>query len=221
MTVFVFRRTWPIHDGRRFLSRIRLSILPALFVLVAAAVVLSVVSGRSTSASRGGLLLAAGIPLFYWFNATPSPRRPAVHSQHHDDASISRALHGVGENPAVRRASISQEATSVRAGSTNFRESPTRSQFEGHNENGYGPLLDSIAAAYGVDHRRVTTAQGASGANFLVFAALLDPGDEVLVETPGYDPLLGAPLLLGARVNQFQRTSRMDSRLIRIVSSTR
>ena len=51
----------------------------------------------------------------------------------------------------------------------------------------------------------MTTAQGASGANFLVFAALLDPGDEVLVETPGYDPLLGAPRLLGARVNQFQR----------------
>jgi aspartate/methionine/tyrosine aminotransferase len=51
----------------------------------------------------------------------------------------------------------------------------------------------------------VTTAQGASGANFLACAALLEPGDEVLVETPGYDPLLGAPRLLGARVNQFVR----------------
>ncbi len=77
--------------------------------------------------------------------------------------------------------------------------------FSGQNENGYGPLLDAIAARYGVTSDCVTTAQGASGANFLVFAALLDPGDEVLVETPGYDPLLGAPLLLGARVNQFQR----------------
>lgn len=77
--------------------------------------------------------------------------------------------------------------------------------FDGYNENGYGPLLDAIAARYGVAVDCVTTAQGASGANFLAFAALVEPGDEVLVETPGYDPLLGAPRLLGARVNQFER----------------
>ncbi len=77
--------------------------------------------------------------------------------------------------------------------------------FEGQNENGYGPLLEAIAARYGVGANCVATAQGASGANFLVFAALLEPGDEVLVETPGYDPLLGAPRLLNARVTQFER----------------
>jgi len=77
--------------------------------------------------------------------------------------------------------------------------------FEGQNENGYGPLLEAIAARYGVGANCVTTAQGASGANFLAFAALLEPDDEVLVETPGYDPLLGAPRLLGARVKQFER----------------
>ncbi len=77
--------------------------------------------------------------------------------------------------------------------------------FEGSNENGYGPLIESIASHYEVGTDHVTTAQGASGANFLAFAALLEPGDEVLVETPGYDPLLGAPRMLGARVNQFER----------------
>lgn len=77
--------------------------------------------------------------------------------------------------------------------------------FEGNNENGYPPLIESIASHYRVDIAQVTTAQGASGANFLACAALLEPGDEVLVETPGYDPLLGAPRLLGARVNQFIR----------------
>lgn len=77
--------------------------------------------------------------------------------------------------------------------------------FEGQNENGYGPLLEAIAARYGLGANCVTTAQGASGANFLAFAALLEPGDEVLVETPGYDPLLGAPRLLNARVTQFER----------------
>jgi len=77
--------------------------------------------------------------------------------------------------------------------------------FDGNNENGYKPLLEAIASQYGVDAAQVTTAQGASGANFLACAALLEPGDDVLVETPGYDPLLGAPRLLGARVNQFVR----------------
>ena len=76
---------------------------------------------------------------------------------------------------------------------------------DGPNENGYAPLVESIAARYGVLPAQVTTAQGASGANFLVCAALLEPGDEVLVERPGYDPLLGAPRLLGARVVRFDR----------------
>jgi len=79
--------------------------------------------------------------------------------------------------------------------------------FDGHNENGYAPLIDSIAARYGVPAAQVTTAQGASGANFLVCAALLEPDDEVLVELPGYDPLLGTPRLLGANVNRFTRDS--------------
>ena len=78
-------------------------------------------------------------------------------------------------------------------------------ELSGRNDNGYPPLMDAIAARYGVGSEQVTTAQGTSGANFLVCAALLEPGDEVLVERPGYDPLLGAPRLLGARTNRFDR----------------
>ena len=68
-------------------------------------------------------------------------------------------------------------------------------QLTGHNDNGYGPLVDAIAARYGVSSDRVTTANGASGANFQVCAALVAPGDDVLVERPGYDPLLGATVV--------------------------
>ena len=77
--------------------------------------------------------------------------------------------------------------------------------FDGQNEYGYAPLIDAIAAHYGVSPAQVTTAQGASGANFLACAALLEPGDDVLVETPGYDPLFGTPRLLSAHVNHFAR----------------
>jgi aspartate/methionine/tyrosine aminotransferase len=76
---------------------------------------------------------------------------------------------------------------------------------DGANDNGYRPLLDAIAERYGVDADRVTTAGGTSGANFVVLAALLEPGDEVLVERPGYDPLIGAARLLGARTIRFDR----------------
>src|SRR3954467_3974526 len=76
----------------------------------------------------------------------------------------------------------------------------------GANDNGYRPLTEAIGARYNVDPDRVTTAGGTAGANFLVFAALLEPGDEVLVERPGYDPLLGAARLLGARTVRFDRS---------------
>ena len=75
----------------------------------------------------------------------------------------------------------------------------------GDNENGYGPLLERIAATYGVKPSQVTTANGTSGANFLTYAALLEPGDDVLVERPGYDPLMASARLLGARTVRFDR----------------
>jgi hypothetical protein len=78
-------------------------------------------------------------------------------------------------------------------------------QLNGPNDEGYPPLVEAIARRYGVDAGRVAMGTGTSGANFLVCAALLDAGDDVLVETPGYDPLVAAPTLLGARVLRFAR----------------
>lgn len=78
-------------------------------------------------------------------------------------------------------------------------------ELTGDNSEGYGPLVESISARYGVPAAGVTTAQGASGANFLVCAALLEHGDDVLVERPGYDALLGTSQFLGARTVRFDR----------------
>lgn len=75
----------------------------------------------------------------------------------------------------------------------------------GANDNGYRPLAEAIGTRYNVDPDLVTTGGGTAGANFLVLAALLEPGDDVLVENPGYDPLSGAARLLGARVVRFGR----------------
>jgi aspartate/methionine/tyrosine aminotransferase len=75
----------------------------------------------------------------------------------------------------------------------------------GDNDHGYAPLIASIAGHYGTTPDRVALASGASGANFLVLAAFLAPRDEVLIEKPAYDPLLGAARLLGATVARFER----------------
>ena len=75
----------------------------------------------------------------------------------------------------------------------------------GPNTDGYPPLMAAIGARYGVEPERVVPAAGTSGANALAALALLEPGDEVLLEQPVYEPILGALRLAGARVRHFER----------------
>ena len=80
-----------------------------------------------------------------------------------------------------------------------------RLELDGFHEEGYPPLVEAIAARYGVTPHQVSVATGTSGANFLACGALLEPGDEVVVERPVYDPLLAVPRFLGARILRFDR----------------
>jgi len=74
-TVVVFRRTFPLaRRGPGFLAPGH-PILPVLFVLTAAAIVLSVILADPRSASRGALLIAAGVPIFYLFRRTARLRQ--------------------------------------------------------------------------------------------------------------------------------------------------
>ena len=67
-TIIVFRHTVPLSSRSPLSFRAPgYPLLPVLFVAAAAAIVLSVVWADPESASRGALLVAAGIPLFYWF----------------------------------------------------------------------------------------------------------------------------------------------------------
>jgi aspartate/methionine/tyrosine aminotransferase len=79
-------------------------------------------------------------------------------------------------------------------------------ELTGPNAEGHAALIDAIARRYGTTPDRVATAPGAAGANFLAFAALVRPGDDVLFEHPGYDPIPGALRLLGANVRSFERS---------------
>ncbi len=76
---------------------------------------------------------------------------------------------------------------------------------DGASHPRYAPLRDAIAKRYGVVPEQVVAADGTSMANFLALAALITPGDEVLIERPTYEPLLGATNFLGADIKRFDR----------------
>ncbi|MBU0765350.1 MAG: aminotransferase class I/II-fold pyridoxal phosphate-dependent enzyme [Bacteroidetes bacterium] len=66
-------------------------------------------------------------------------------------------------------------------------------------------LREALAEMYSCGDNNIVTAAGGTEANFLVFYALLQPGDEVIVEQPGYCPLWYVPQSLGARIIHLPR----------------
>jgi aspartate/methionine/tyrosine aminotransferase len=98
-------------------------------------------------------------------------------------------------------------------------------QINGDSAYGYEPLQEAIANKCGVDPDCVVAAAGTSMANHLAMAALLDPGDEVLIEHPTYELLAATLSYLGAHVKSFARMEEngyaLDSAEIRQVLSPR
>src|SRR6185436_1783407 len=70
---------------------------------------------------------------------------------------------------------------------------------------GYPPLLDAISRRLNVNVDSIVTAAGTSLANHLAMAAVVNPGDEVLIEQPTYEPLLALARYLGANIRRFPR----------------
>jgi len=84
----------------------------------------------------------------------------------------------------------------------------------GPNTYGWPPLLERLAARAGVDPACVVLAVGTTGANFLAYAAALgDAGDRVLIERPGYEPLVALARHFGAAVDRVDRRPEDGYRL--------
>jgi aspartate/methionine/tyrosine aminotransferase len=78
-------------------------------------------------------------------------------------------------------------------------------EINGPTVYGYDPLLKAVAARYRVPQEYVVSAMGTSFANYLALAAATESGNEVLIEQPAYDPMLGAARYLGLEIRRFQR----------------
>ncbi|MDX6384321.1 MAG: hypothetical protein QOK48_1894 [Blastocatellia bacterium] len=77
----------------------------------------------------------------------------------------------------------------------------------GDNSYGYRPLIEGLAAHCQVTPDAVVTISGGTSmANHLAMAAVLEHGDEVLIEEPTYEPILAAAEYFGAQIKRFPRS---------------
>lgn len=84
----------------------------------------------------------------------------------------------------------------------------------GPNAGGYRPLMEKIAARFGVDVAHVVMpGGGCSFANHLAMAAMVGPGERVLVEDPTYELLIDSLGYLQADVHRFRREPQEAWRL--------
>jgi hypothetical protein len=81
----------------------------------------------------------------------------------------------------------------------------SRLEIQGDNSYGYAPLQAAIARHSGVEPECVVEGAGTSMANHLAMAAILEAGDEVLIEQPAYGPILDVAGYLESELRRFPR----------------
>ena len=75
----------------------------------------------------------------------------------------------------------------------------------GPNAYGFKPLHEEIAKRYHVHTENIVTTFGTSMANYLAMAAIINPGDRILMEHPVYELIASTAGFLGARIDYFSR----------------
>ena len=86
-----------------------------------------------------------------------------------------------------------------------FPRMPDQFEITGPGGYGYLPLQQAIATHTGIPQECIVAATGASMANHVAMAAILNPGDEVLIEQPTYGFLLDVANYLQARIKRVPR----------------
>lgn len=124
---------------------------------------------------------------------------------------LSEYMHWAKFKPAVRYQLTGSEVPHFRMDSLPISLGDL--DLDGASHPRYAPLREAIAHRYDVSVDQVVAADGTSMANFLAMATLISPGDEVLIEQPAYELLLGAASFLGADIKRFERKAADGFRL--------
>ncbi len=95
---------------------------------------------------------------------------------------------------------------------------PNAIALDGPNRHGAMSVRARVAARYRVPEDHVLPVAGTSLGIFLLFSAVLEPGDDILIESPTYEALLRAAGHCSGRVNRFERSFadgyRIDSDVV-------
>ena len=83
-------------------------------------------------------------------------------------------------------------------------------ELSGASFYGWPPLQAALAAHLRVPEHCLVQAAGTSGANHLAMAALLEPGDDVLIEDPTYELLVSTAGYFRVNVHRFQRPASLE-----------
>lgn len=81
----------------------------------------------------------------------------------------------------------------------------TELELDGASRYRYPPLREGIARKHGLTPDHVVMADGTSMANMLALSMLITPGDEVVAETPAYEPMVAAASHKVATIRSFAR----------------
>jgi aspartate/methionine/tyrosine aminotransferase len=114
-------------------------------------------------------------------------------------------MHWAKTTPVHYQYNLCASGINILATPEELKLSATDIQLTGDNFYGYPPLRAEISKWYNVPEKNIMITQGTSLANFLVAAALIQPGDEVIVEKPTYEPMLTIFEPLGAVIRRIER----------------
>jgi hypothetical protein len=93
-------------------------------------------------------------------------------------------------------------------------------EISGPSYYGFEPLQNALAKHCGVAANRIVAATGTSMANYLAMAAVLKPGDEVLIEHPTYELIVDVALQIGAKIRRFKRSESTFSIDLRSIKAS-
>ncbi|HVJ05257.1 MAG TPA: pyridoxal phosphate-dependent aminotransferase [Candidatus Saccharimonadales bacterium] len=120
--------------------------------------------------------------------------RSSIHSPYTHAAKLSPPIRLDLRSSAVHDVSL-----------TELPINPTGLELGSSSSYGDPLVIERLALRAQVPAESIVPTIGASLANHLALSALFDPGDEVLIEEPTYDPLLHTARLLGATIRRFPR----------------
>ncbi len=78
-------------------------------------------------------------------------------------------------------------------------------ELSGSDFYGYLPLITAISQRFETGEEHIVSTLGASQGLFLLCAALLSPGDRVVIESPAYEPIVAVPEAFETEIFRFER----------------